>query len=442
MRREERMLSIEDFISGKERICIVGLGYVGLPLAALLARRFNVTGFDVDPLRIEELRAGFDRTGEVSGAELKAEGLRFTSDPEGISDARVIIVTVPTPVNDHKMPDLRFVREASNMVGRALRKGSLVVYESTVYPGVTEDICVPSLEEASGLKWKTGFHVGYSPERVNPGDRKHTIDKIVKVVAGDEPAMTEFLASLYGEIIEAGIHRAPNIKTAEAAKVIENIQRDLNIALANELALIFNRMGLDTREVLEAACTKWNFLRFEPGLVGGHCIGVDPYYLTFKAEELGYHPDVILAGRRTNDSMGKYVAEQTVKLLINAGKAVKGCKVLIMGFTFKENVPDVRNSKVADVVAELREYGAETYVYDPHVAGAEVLEEYGIELVQQVELHNPYDGIIFAVKHDAFKGLGFDFFRKVSNGRPILVDVKGAFEKDRAIREGMTYWRL
>ena len=387
---------------GNEKIAVIGLGYVGLPLAVLLDTKFNVIGYDINVERINELRKGFDRTGEVDSERLKSCSVEFTNEPEKISEARVIIVTVPTPIDEHRIPDLKPVKTATRTVGRYMEKGSIVVYESTVYPGVTEEECVPILERESGFKWKKDFHVGYSPERVNPGDREHTIDKIVKVVAGDTPEITEFLAGLYGSVITAGVHKAPNIKTAEAAKVIENTQRDLNIALMNELSIIFNKMGIDTKAVLEAAGTKWNFLRFEPGLVGGHCIGVDPYYLTFKAQEIGYHPEVILAGRRINDYMGKFVAENTVKKLIKAGKAVKGSKVLILGITFKENIPDIRNSKVVDIYNELKEYGIEVYVYDPYAYPEEVKEEYGIELIDDINERKPYDAVVVAVKHKQF----------------------------------------
>ena len=326
-----------------------------------------------------------------------------------------------------------------------MQKGSIVVYESTVYPGVTEEECVPILEKESGLKWKEDFHVGYSPERVNPGDKEHTVERIVKVVAGDTPEITEFLAQLYGSVITAGVHKAPDIKTAEAAKVIENTQRDLNIALMNELSIIFNKMGIDTKAVLEAAGTKWNFLKFEPGLVGGHCIGVDPYYLTFKAQAIGYHPEVILAGRRINDYMGKFVAENTVKKLIQAGKAVKGSKVLILGLTFKENIADIRNTKVIDVYNELNEYGIEVYVYDPYAYPDEVEKEYGIEMLEDIEKKKPYDAIIVAVKHKLFiEELNFERYKELmdSGDKPVLIDVKGLYNKDEVAKEGFLYWRL
>ena len=425
-------------------ICVVGLGYVGLPLAVLLSKKFKVIGFDINSKRIRELSSGIDRTGEVDSEKLASSDILFTDEPELISIADLIIVTVPTPIDEHKIPDLRPVKAASRTVGRFMKKGSIVVYESTVYPGVTEDICVSILEQESGLKWKEDFHVGYSPERVNPGDKEHTIDKIVKVVAGDTPEVTDYLAEIYGSVITAGIHKAPNIKTAEAAKVIENTQRDLNIALMNELALIFHRLGIDTKEVIEAAATKWNFIKFEPGLVGGHCIGVDPYYLTFKAQELGYHPEVILAGRRINDYMGKFVAENTVKLLIKAGKTVKDSKVLIMGFTFKENISDVRNTRVIDIYNELKEYGVKVFVYDPYAYPKEVKEEYGIDLLRDFDVEIPYDGVIVAVKHEFFKRIDLQKLKNMMNdrGKPVLVDVRGLYKELLAKEKGFLYWTL
>ncbi|RUM62239.1 MAG: nucleotide sugar dehydrogenase [Persephonella sp.] len=439
-------MKIENFFKGNtEKIAIVGLGYVGLPLAVLLNKKFNLIGFDINPERIKELKNGFDRTKEISKEELINSDIEFTDNPEKISEAKVIIVTVPTPIDEHNIPDLKPIKSATKTVGKYMKKGSIIVYESTVYPGLTEEECVPILEQESNLKWKKDFNVGYSPERVNPGDKEHTIDKIIKVVAGDTPEITEFLAKLYGSVITAGIHKAPNIKTAEAAKVIENTQRDLNIALMNELSLIFNKMGIDTKEVLEAASTKWNFLKFEPGLVGGHCIGVDPYYLTFKAQSIGYHPEVILAGRRINDYMGKFVAESTVKKLIKAGKTVKGSKVLILGLTFKENISDIRNTKVIDVYNELKEYGIDVYIYDPYAYPDEVKEEYGIYLLKSVEEKTPYDAIIVAVKHKPFiEELDFKEYKKLmgDKGKPVLIDIKGLYNKDKAIKEGFLYWRL
>ena len=439
-------MDIKSFQKGeKEKIVVIGLGYVGLPLAVLLDEKFNVIGFDINPQRIKELKENYDRTREVEKEKLEKCNIEFTDNPEKISEAKVIIVTVPTPIDEHRIPDLRPIKSASKTVGKYMQKGSIVVYESTVYPGLTEEECVPILEKESGLKWKKDFHVGYSPERVNPGDKLHTIDKIKKVVAGDTSEITEFLAQLYGSVITAGIHKAPDIKTAEAAKVIENTQRDLNIALMNELSVIFNKMGIDTKAVLEAAATKWNFLRFEPGLVGGHCIGVDPYYLTFKAEAIGHHPEVILAGRRINDYMGKFVAENTVKNLIKAGKAVKGSKVLILGLTFKENIADIRNTKVVDVYNELREYGIDVYVHDPYAYPEEVKEEYGIELLDDIEREAPYDAIVVAVKHKPFvEELDFKEYKRLlgNHEKPVLIDIKGLYSKDKAIKEGFLYWRL
>lgn len=432
--------SFESFVSGKERIGVVGLGYVGLPLAVLLGKKFSVIGFDINERRIEELRNGIDRTNEVESEELLKTTVEFTTDEKKLKECRLLIVTVPTPIDRHKIPDLRPLKAATRTVGRNLSEGSVVVYESTVYPGVTEEICVPILEAESGLKWKEGFYVGYSPERVNPGDREHTIDRIVKVVSGDTPEVAELLKNIYGSVITAGVHVAPNIKTAEAAKVIENTQRDLNIALMNELALIFHKLGIDTRDVLEAAGTKWNFLKFEPGLVGGHCIGVDPYYLTFKAQEIGYHPEVILAGRRINDSMGKFVAESCVKLMIKEGKQILGSKVLIMGITFKENIPDVRNSKVVDMYEELSSFGIKPFVYDPVADGEDVKREYGIELLESPESEKPYDAVIVAVKHDGFRELPPKFFSSICRTKPIVLDVKGIYDREKF--KDLILWRL
>ena len=430
----------------KPILCIMGLGYVGLPLAVLFSKKgYKVIGYDINEERIKELRQGIDRTNEVSKKDLESTNIEFTTNPEKISKADVIIVTVPTPIDEHKIPNLNPLKSATRTVGKYMQKGSIVVYESTVYPGVTEEICVPILEKESGLKWKRDFHIGYSPERVNPGDKKHTIENIVKVVAGDTSEITEFLAELYGSIVEAGVHKAPDIKTAEAAKVIENTQRDLNIALMNELSMIFNKMGLDTKEVIEAAATKWNFIKFEPGLVGGHCIGVDPYYLTFKAQELGHHPEVILAGRRINDYMPKFVVENTIKMLIKAGNPIKDSKVLIMGITFKENIPDIRNSKVVDIYKELKEYGINVYVYDPHAYKDEVKKEYGIDLIDNIKAFSPYDAIIVAVKHDVFKKeYTLDKLEKLYNSsyKKVLIDVKGLYDKNEAINKNFLYWRL
>lgn len=430
----------EDFLSGKEKIAVVGLGYVGLPLAILLAEKFRVVGFDINSERIEELKEGFDRTGEVESGKLKSIHIEYTDSPDKLSECRFVIVTVPTPIDEHKIPDLTPVKKASETVGRFMKPGTVVVYESTVYPGVTEEICVPILENESGLKYMEEFKVGYSPERVNPGDKRHTIDRIVKVVSGCDRETLELLSSIYGSVIKAGIHKAPDIRTAEAAKVIENTQRDLNIALMNELALIFHKMGIDTRDVLEAAGTKWNFLKFEPGLVGGHCIGVDPYYLTFKAQELGYHPEVILAGRRINDYMGKFVAESTVKQMIKEGKQILNSKVLILGFTFKENIRDVRNTRVIDIYRELESYGINPHVYDPHAIPEEVKEEYGIELLKSPEEMAPYDAVVVAVKHEEFRKLTPEFFEKISVSKPIVMDVKGIYNREEF--KDVVLWRL
>jgi len=425
-----------DFASGKETIAVVGLGYVGLPLAALFARKFKVIGFDINLQRIAELEADYDRTRELLPAQLTAArvsatscgiGLTYASDPEVLRQARLIIVTVPTPIDSHKNPDLSPLVKSSAMIGRHIRNGSTVVYESTVYPGCTEEDCLPIIEKESGMKWKECFFAGYSPERINPGDKEHTVDKIKKVVSGDVPETVELLRQIYGAVITAGIFVAANIKTAEAAKVIENTQRDLNIALMNELALIFDRIGIRTLDVLEAAGTKWNFLPFRPGLVGGHCIGVDPYYLTFKAESLGYHPQVILAGRRINDGMGKFVAEKTVKLLIANDLPVKGAKVLILGWTFKEDVPDIRNTRVIDIYRELQSYGVNVGCHDPEADAAEVEHEYGITLVPEGGVRAEYDAVILAVKHKALmRQYDLPALQKLGVAKvPVIVDVKG-----------------
>ncbi|WP_456342416.1 nucleotide sugar dehydrogenase [Thermovibrio sp.] len=437
---EAKFPEFEEFKEKREKIAVVGLGYVGLPLAVLLGRKFSVIGFDIDPARVSELKRGYDRTEEVERERIEEAEIEFTTQPEKLREAKLIIVTVPTPIDEHKIPDLRPLKAATRTVGRNLSAGSTVVYESTVYPGVTEEICVPILEEESGLRYMKEFKVGYSPERVNPGDKNHTIEKIVKVVAGCDEETLELLSRIYGSVIEAGVHRAPDIKTAEAAKVIENTQRDLNIALINELALIFHRLGIDTRDVLEAAGTKWNFLKFEPGLVGGHCIGVDPYYLTFKAQEIGYHPEVILAGRRINDYMGKFVAESTVKLMIKEGKQILNSKVLIMGITFKENIKDIRNSRVIDIYRELQSFGVKPYIYDPHAEPEDVKKEYGVELLKSPKEKAPYDAVIVAVKHREFLNLEPDFFKEISISKPIIVDVKGIY--DRKKFKECLLWRL
>jgi len=434
---------VEDFISGKRKIAVVGLGYVGLPLCIKFGNMFkNVIGFDTQSARINELKSGYDRTLEVSSEELNKTSVNFTLNPDSLREADVIIVAVPTPVNSHKIPDLAFLKAASETVGGKMSHGATVVYESTVYPGVTEEFCGPILESSSGMKSGIDFKLGYSPERINPGDKVHSVENIVKVVSGQDKETTELLAAIYGKVTKAGIHKAPTIKTAEAAKVIENIQRDLNIALFNELSIIFHLLGVDTHEVIKAAKTKWNFIPFAPGLVGGHCIGVDPYYLTFKAQEAGYNPEVILAGRRINDYMGKYIAEQTIKEMIKAECAVKNSKILIMGFTFKENVKDTRNTRVIDIYNELREYGVMPYVYDPVADKDSTRHEYGIELIDSPEEFAPYAGFIGAVKHDAFKDLSIDYYKSLSSGCPVFIDVKGLLCDDRAQSPEYRYWRL
>jgi len=439
--------TFDEFVSRKQKICLIGLGYVGLPLAAMFAKEFSVVGFDISESRVDELIAGHDRTHELTDEQLSnaaKNGLTFSTNPQCLAESRVIIVTVPTPIDNHKNPDLTPLVRASEMIGKYIKPGTTVVYESTVYPGCTEEDCIPLIEKHSGLKWKQGFYAGYSPERINPGDREHTVDKIRKVISGDTHETAAFLRDIYGAVITAGIFVAENIATAEAAKVIENTQRDLNIALMNELALIFDRMGLNTLAVLEAASSKWNFLPFRPGLVGGHCIGVDPYYLTFKAESLGYHPQVILAGRRINDYMGKAVAEQTVKKLIASDTSVKGAKVLILGWTFKENVPDIRNSRVIDIYNELRSYGINAVAFDPHADTVEVKHEYGIDLLHDVESQRPYDAVITAVKHRKLVAeYTLEQIGSLGNGRsPVLIDVKGFFSESAMREAGFTYWQL
>ncbi|MFH0798587.1 MAG: nucleotide sugar dehydrogenase [Pseudomonadota bacterium] len=426
----------------KRKIAVVGLGYVGLPVAVAFGKHDEVIGFDISVRRIAELKEGRDLTGEVNAEDIRSTKINFTSDPTSLKTADFIIVAVPTPIDDAKRPDLTPVIKASETVGRNLSRGAIVVYESTVYPGVTEDVCLPILERESGLKASIDFKVGYSPERINPGDREHTFTKIKKVVSGEDSASLDIIAAVYSSVVTAGVHRASSIKVAEAAKVIENTQRDLNLALMNELSVLFNKMGIDTREVLEAAGTKWNFLPFEPGLVGGHCIGVDPYYLTYKAEQIGYHPQVILAGRRINDSMGKYVAEQTVKHMIASGKTIKGSRVLVLGITFKEDIPDIRNTRVVDIIGELKEYGCDVHVYDPYADCQEVYEEYGLKLLANPSDCASYDGVVVAVKHRQFRELGIEGLKRLSGGSSVLADVKGIFCADEARAQGMTYWRL
>jgi len=422
-------------------IAVVGLGYVGLPLAVAFGKKAPVIGFDISRKRIEELRRREDRTHELSAADLAESQVEYTTDPSALKRADFIIVTVPTPVDDAKQPDLSCLVSASELVGPHLRTGAIVVYESTVYPGVTEDVCVPALERASGMVCGKDFKVGYSPERINPGDHEHTLARVIKVVSGMDAETLEIVAQVYGLVATKGVFKAANIKTAEAAKVIENTQRDLNIALMNELAMIFHRMGLDTSQVLEAAATKWNFLTFKPGLVGGHCIGVDPYYLTQKAERLGYHPQVILAGRRINDSMGKFIAEQTIKMLVNQEISVRQARVAVLGITFKENVPDIRNSKVVDIIHELSEYGLTCLVHDPLASPEETHHEYGLTLVPESGIAG-CDAVILAVAHKAFLEKGAAWIRSLLRrpSRSAVIDVKAVLKKEDLPETA--YWRL
>ncbi len=411
----------------KCRIGIVGLGYVGLPLAVEFGKHFDTTGFDVKKARIAELEAGKDSTLETTRAELRAATqLRFTSDLADMKRCRVFIVTVPTPIDEYKRPDLTPLVRASESVGKVLKRDDIVVYESTVYPGCTEEICVPILERESGLKFNKDFFAGYSPERINPGDKEHRLTTIKKITSGSNPEVADFVDKLYGTIIRAGTHRASSIRVAEAAKVIENTQRDVNIALINELALIFNRLGIDTEEVLKAAGSKWNFLKFTPGLVGGHCIGVDPYYLTHKAQEIGYHPEMILAGRRLNDNMALYVAQEVTKLMDRKRIHVNGCRALVLGMTFKENCPDIRNSKVVDVIRELQKFGAQVDVYDPWADGAECKHEYGLRPIRSLTPRT-YDAVVVAVAHREFAELGAEGVRKLCKKNHIVYDIKHVF---------------
>ncbi len=423
-------------------IAVVGLGYVGLPLAVEFGKQFPTIGFDLSQPKIDAYRRHVDPTGEVSTEDLRAASrLEVTSDPAALKQADFVVVAVPTPVDEAHNPDFSPLVGASTSVGRNLKRGAIVVYESTVYPGATEEICIPILERESGLTWKKDFFVGYSPERINPGDKDRTLTKIVKVVSGDTPATLEKVAETYGAVIKAGVYKASSIAVAEAAKVIENTQRDLNIALMNELSLIFHKIGIDTLEVLEAAGTKWNFLPFRPGLVGGHCIGVDPYYLTHKADKLGYHPQVILAGRRINDGMGKFIAEQTVKQMIQTGSPVKGAHVIVLGLTFKENCPDLRNSKVIDVIRELESYGVTVHVHDPVATSEEAVHEYGVHLVSWEHLPRA-NAIVAAVSHKEFKQRPLDdFVAKLAPGG-LYVDVKCQADAAALRARGLNVWRL
>lgn len=432
----------ERIIERKESLSLVGLGYVGMPIAVAFAKKINVIGYDLNKAKIDLYKNGIDPTNEVGNEAIKNTTVNFTSDETELRKAKFHIVAVPTPVNDDHTPDLTPVEGASRILGRNLTKGSVIVFESTVYPGVTEDVCVPILEKESGLKCGVDFKIGYSPERINPGDKIHRLETITKIVSGMDAETLDCVAKVYELVVDAGVHRAPSIKVAEAAKVIENSQRDINIAFMNELSIIFNKMGIDTKSVLEAAGTKWNFLRFAPGLVGGHCIGVDPYYLTYKAEMLGYHSQVILAGRRINDDMGKYVAENIVKKLISAGKSVKNAKVAILGFTFKENCPDTRNTKVIDIVNELREYSIEPLIADPVADSDEAKRLYGIEFTP-VDKIKDVDALVVAVAHNDFSGMTVsDTDKFFADDNRICIDVKGIYNREEYEKAGYTYWRL
>ena len=423
-------------------IAVIGLGYVGLPLAVEFGKRFKTIGFDLSAKKIASYRDCIDPTGEVSSEDLKAATkLTCHSDPAALVDADFIIVAVPTPVDEAHQPDFTPLVKSSETVGKHLKRGAIVVYESTVYPGATEEVCIPILEKQSGMKWKQDFFVGYSPERINPGDKERTVTKILKVVSGDTPETLKKVEEIYGAVITAGVYPASSIKVAEAAKVIENTQRDLNIALMNELALIFNRLGIDTLDVLEAAGTKWNFLPFRPGLVGGHCIGVDPYYLTYKAEAVGHHPQVILAGRKTNDNMGKFVAEQTVKRLLRNGHAVRAARVTVLGLTFKENCPDLRNSRVVDIIAELQDYCCEVQVHDPLADPAEARAEYGLELVPWEQLA-PAHAVILAVPHRAYLEGDLARLRDITAANGAVIDVKSVLDRAALEAAALDVWRL
>ncbi len=432
-------------ISKDTVVAVIGLGYVGLPLAVEFGKQYKTIGFDLSTAKITSYQNHCDPTGEVSTADLQAamrpDGLDVTTDPRRLASADFLIVAVPTPVDEAHMPDFSPLVGASATVGKHMKAGATVIYESTVYPGATEEVCIPILERESGLKWRQDFHVGYSPERVNPGDKERTITKIVKVVSGDDGATLEAVGDLYESVITAGVHRASSIKVAEAAKVIENTQRDLNIALINELAIIFDRIGIDTQEVLHAAGTKWNFLPFRPGLVGGHCIGVDPYYLTHKAEMLGYHPQVILAGRRINDGMAAFVAQQTIKQLINAGCAIRGAKILILGLTFKENCPDIRNTKIVDLVRELVDYGCEVLVHDPIADEVEAEHEYGLRLTAWEDLPVA-DALVAAVAHNQYLEKSIDELLSKLNNPGVFVDVKAVYSQQAIRGRGFCLWRL
>jgi len=429
----------------KEKIAVVGLGYVGIPIAVAFAKHTDVIGFDINETKVNKYKNGIDPTNEVGDEVIQGTTIEFTSNPSDLKYAKFHIVAVPTPINHNHTPDLKPLEKVSKMIGQHLTKGSVVVYESTVFPGVTEEVCVPILEDESGLNPGVDFKVGYSPERINPGDTINTIETIVKIVSGMDEETLETVAKVYELIVRAGVHRAPSIKVAESAKVIENAQRDVNIAFMNELSMIFNKLNIDTREVLEAAGTKWNFLKFTPGLVGGHCIGVDPYYLTYKAEEEGYHSKIILAGRRINDDMGSYIAENIIKQLINIDVSIKNARVGILGFTFKENTPDTRNTRVIDIINELNEFSIDPIIYDPVANSDEVFNEYGIHLNSKEELRD-LDVLVVAVSHNEYKNISIEeidnLFTKTKNNKKIIIDIKAIFDKNQMEELDYQYWRL
>ncbi len=429
-------MGIYDRLKNKEtKIAVIGLGYVGLPIALEFAKTMKVVGFDINQKRVDMMKNNIDPSEELDSLAFEGCDIEFTANIDDLKDSTFYVVAVPTPINSHKLPDLTPLLGASKTVGQVLKKGDYVVFESTVYPGCTEEDCIPVLEELSGLKFKEDFKVGYSPERINPGDTKHTLTNVIKVVSGCCDESLEQIAKVYEEVVQAGVHRATTIRVAEAAKIIENTQRDLNIALVNELSIIFNKMGINTYDVLEAAGTKWNFLKFSPGLVGGHCIGVDPYYLTYKAKELGYHAQIINAGRFVNDSMGGYAAKQTVKKIIAEGKNISGAKILVMGATFKEDVSDIRNSKVVDVINELKSFGAKVEVVDSHADSDSLMEEYNFGLVDKIA--NDYDAVIVAVNHKDYTNLDENYFKSITSDNAVLVDLKGIYKGK--IKE-LTYW--
>lgn len=441
----EKMLLFKQLVTRNEKIAVIGLGYVGMPIAVAFAKKVNVIGFDLNKKKIDLYKSGIDPTNEIGNDEIKKTTVEFTADETKLKEAKFHIIAVPTPINSDKTPDLSPVEGASRIVGRNLTKGSIVVYESTVYPGVTEDVCVPILEQESGLKCGVDFKIGYSPERINPGDKVHRLENIIKIVSGMDEESLEEIAKVYELVIEVGVHRAGSIKVAEAAKVVENSQRDINIAFMNELAMVFDRMGIDTKEVVEAMNTKWNALGFTPGLVGGHCIGVDPYYFVYEAEKLGYHSQIILSGRKINDGMGKFVADAIIKKLILANKVVRQAKVVILGLTFKENTPDTRNSKVIDIVDSLKEYGIKPIVVDPEADAAEAKHEYGVELVDIKDVKNA-DCLVLAVAHDIFKQLSWEdidnLYGDYESHEKILIDVKSILDKKEIEEKRYSYWRL